>query len=205
MVGWNWRTVVLLCGLVWVWVAGCGPTPKDLRVEPDQPMAASQTDETDKVAIPAGHSTENESAVENDVPSAEASTTAVPEENPPLIHKVRWGHETLYSIARWYTGKAANWRRITAANPKIHPRRMRIGDIISIPGPLLTTRQPMPENYLKPRSTRNTGKTDDSARKPPSLKPEEQAPPLYGPVGEDLPPASEQKDDLPDLLETLDE
>lgn len=205
MFGWDWWRAVVLCGIAWGWASGCGPKPMDLWVEPYQHMVLSPTDAVDEGEEQPIGPAENEAIGENSAPPVAEPVKAVSAEKPPLIHKVRWGHETLYSIARWYTGKGSNWRHLAAANPKIKPRRMRIGEIIRIPGPLLTTRHPMPETYLRPRSARSSSPSPESDQKQPSIEPEIQTPPLYGPVVDDATPSSEEKDVLPVPLETLDD
>jgi hypothetical protein len=189
----GWRLAALLCVLTWGWVAGCGPRPIDLRVESPQPETPTRMPGTDDVKkLPADR---------HEGTSANADTVV----KPPLIHKVRWGHETLYSISLWYTGNGHFWRRIAAANPKIKPRRMRIGDTIRIPDTLLIRRRPMPEKFLNPAATRKRKKPYDPDQTAPANGPEVQAPPLYGPVGDESPTPVEKHNELPVPLETLDD
>ena len=134
-------------------------------------------------------------------PAAEISE-AITVDAPQLIHEIQWGHETLYTIAMWYTGKANHWRRLVDANPGIKPRRMRIGDKVRIPGPLLITRRPMPEDYLKPASAPKR----KTAVRPPTRPPEPtQSPSLYGPVGDAPSAPAEEKYEFPVPLETIDD
>jgi hypothetical protein len=62
-------------------------------------------------------------------------------------HKVRWPNETLYLIAKWYTGNARNWKAIATANPELDPKKIAIGDRIAIPEDLLITRTPLPFSF----------------------------------------------------------
>lgn len=195
--GWNWCVAVLFGVMAWTWVTGCGPKPLDLWVEPPEPMIPVQAIGTEEGEKPMSGHQGDASAGEN----ADAGSAA----EPHLIHKVRWGHETLYSISIWYTGKGHNWRRLAAANPKIKPRRMRVGDTIRIPWSLLTRRRPMPETFLNSAATRKHKESSDPIPSSPPQGHGEQDPPLYGPVGDDAPAPIEKHDELPVPLETLDD
>ena len=103
-------------------------------------------------------------------------------EPPAYQHRVRFRGETLTYIARWYTGSAANWRAIAAANPGIEPRRMQLGDKIAIPRSMLRQSAPMPKTMLASRAapkirlaeTHDWGSAADTWR----IGPEEELPPL---------------------------
>jgi hypothetical protein len=120
-----------------------------------------------------------------------------PPEKPAYAHHVKWLHETLFSIALWYTGSGNNWKRLVDANPTIKPRRMRIGDVILIPEDILKTRQPMSAEFLKAFSR---GKKS-SQSSPPSDPLEE--PQLYGPIDDDGQTKEKEASGLPVPLETL--
>lgn len=109
--------------------------------------------------------------------SVDTKPSPSPEDNP-LIHKVKWSGETLFSIALWYTGEGENWKRLTDANPTIKANRIHIGDVILIPGKLLITRQSMPSEFIKPHSSKK--KLSSSHRLSKQTKKEEVS--LYGPV-----------------------
>ena len=64
------------------------------------------------------------------------------------LHKVRWPEETLSHIAKWYTGTVKNWIAIAKANPGLDPKKIDVGDTISIPEDLLTSRKPMPHSFV---------------------------------------------------------
>ena len=72
-----------------------------------------------------------------------------PQKSPYLLHKVTWPNETLYLIAKWYTGRTENWRTIADANPELDPHRIRLGMEIKIPAELLETILPMPRNFVQ--------------------------------------------------------
>jgi len=102
-----------------------------------------------------------------------------------LVHTVRWKGESLSIIAKWYTGKAGNWRRLAEHNPLNDPDRIGIGDRISVPGPLLRTREPLPRDFVK-RHVRTSTKDDPSEDPEPSRPveaptPEDEGPELFGP------------------------
>ena len=63
-------------------------------------------------------------------------------------HRVRYSGETLSMIAKWYTGDAENWHALTRVNPELDPNRIIIGAQIRIPGKLLNTREPMPQDFI---------------------------------------------------------
>ena len=109
-----------------------------------------------------------------------------------FAHKVRWQHETLFSIALWYTGSGQNWKRLAQANPNIKPKRLHIGDTILIPEELLKTRRRMPPKDLKPAP---------QLVKPP---PQPEKVTLYGPIENNGPAPDSNKNDLPVPLETID-
>jgi len=211
---------ILFLALAYGWIIGCGPKPVALIVEPPQPkeltavIASDATVETDRQKKGlSGLVADSPQGTTGSTPTTDASI-ATEVDDPPLVHKVQWGHETLYTIARWYTGKSSNWRRLAAANPKIKPRRMQIGDKVRIPGPLLNTRRPMPPDYLKPSVIRkprpakkkpSKPKPVEKVQTPPIQGPVDQTPALYGPVGDTQQAPVEEKNQLSVPLETIDE
>ena len=60
-------------------------------------------------------------------------------------HTVRWPGESLSLIASWYTGTPKNWRNLAKANPRLNPNRIKGGNVILIPLPLLKTRVLLPQ------------------------------------------------------------
>jgi LysM repeat protein len=74
-----------------------------------------------------------------------------PKEPPYLVHTVTWPGETLALIAKWYTGDTENWRAIAKANPRLNPRRIRLGSQIQIPSELVKNREPMPKEFVTHR------------------------------------------------------
>ncbi len=209
---------LLLSVITLGWLAGCGPKPVTFYMEPPEPNASIETAEPE-AALETGKDNGLKSRqIANSYPDlwSSAPTTDSPRisgvEVPPLIHKVRWRHETLYTIALWYTGRGNNWRRLAAANPDIKPRSIRIGDTVRIPGSMLTRRRPMPADYLKPAAIRKPrpvqkkpSKSVEKVKSPPEREPADQAPALYGPIGEAPQAPVEEDNELPVPLETLDE
>jgi len=53
---------------------------------------------------------------------------------PVLSHVVKRG-ETLSGIAQRYLGSARRWPELVAANAPLDPRKLRIGQVLRIPGP----------------------------------------------------------------------
>jgi LysM repeat protein len=95
--------------------------------------------------------------IKSETPVSEPLTPVTPEAEtivvapkPPVfyLHKVRWPEETYSHIAKWYTGTVNNWKAIAKANPELSPKKIDIGDTISIPEELLTSRKPMPHSFV---------------------------------------------------------
>jgi LysM repeat protein len=80
---------------------------------------------------------------------ARTRTQPKPEDLKPTdyYHQVRAG-ETLWVIAKWYTGKGGNWRLLAEANPKLDPDRIIVGARIRIPKNLMHTQKPLPRAYV---------------------------------------------------------
>jgi hypothetical protein len=72
------------------------------------------------------------------------------------VHIVRWKGETLSLVAEWYTASWKNWEVLARVNPGIDPNRIEIGNRIRIPERLVTRRDPLPLDLLRP-STGRTG------------------------------------------------
>ena len=64
-------------------------------------------------------------------------------------HKIKFSGETLAAIAGWYTGDAKNWHAIAAANPKLKPNNLQIGDAVEIPENLITQVEELPKKLPK--------------------------------------------------------
>ena len=58
-----------------------------------------------------------------------------------LVYQTRWSYETLPVIAEWFTGNAKNWKKLSAANPKIRPNHIDTGTMILIPTKLAKKRK----------------------------------------------------------------
>jgi hypothetical protein len=67
-----------------------------------------------------------------------------------FAYTVQQDGEKIEMIASWYTGKAANWKVIARANPKLHPNALAAGNEVFIPSKLLKTRQLIPKSPLAP-------------------------------------------------------
>lgn len=112
------------------------------------------------------------------------------------LHKVRWSEETLSHIAKWYTGTVKNWKSIAKTNPELDPKKIDVGDTISIPEELLTSRKPMPYSFVrasvhkKDTSLSSSEKTSTPFESPKLFEPIESEPStietdsakLFGPV-----------------------
>lgn len=89
---------------------------------------------------------------ETSAPSGSADIPTTPPKPEPLVHTVRWQGESLWIIAKWYTGDGRNWETIAEANPGLDPRRIDIDDTIQVPDYLLKTRDPLPKSYVASQS-----------------------------------------------------
>jgi len=126
------------------------------------------------------------------IPNIPEKEVLPPPKPRPLVHKVRWPGEMLTYIAKWYTGSINNWRAIAAANPKLKPHWIFIGDEIIIPEELVKTRKPMPRDYIP--STQEI-----EILPPPTSQPKDEAVDieLFGPVDIDQkPPESKKTNEL---------
>lgn len=64
-----------------------------------------------------------------------------------FTHTARWTWETLDYVAEWYTGDAKNSKKLTEINPYVNPRKIVVGSKVVIPVSLLTTSEPLPQNF----------------------------------------------------------
>ena len=65
-----------------------------------------------------------------------------------FIHTSRWSWETLDYVAEWYTGDAGNSKKLSEINPDLNPQKIAVGSEVVIPVSLLTTREPLPQNFI---------------------------------------------------------
>ncbi len=85
-------------------------------------------------------------ACSTQTPPAEPAVTPAPV--AVLKHTVKYQGETLGVISSWYTGTSRNWQTIKDANPGLNERKIRQGEVISIPENLLKQRKPLPESFV---------------------------------------------------------
>ncbi len=119
---------LLLCFLAF----GCAQLEKGYQdtkkaIFPDDPKAksAAKAPETKK---PAEQEKPKDSARSAAGPGQAAPAKAAPADDF-ILHKVAAG-ETLATIAKWYSGKTAEWREIAAANPGLDPSRLKEGQTL---------------------------------------------------------------------------
>jgi len=126
--------------------------------------------------------------IKSETPVSEPLTPVTPEAEtivvapkPPVfyLHKVRWPEETYSHIAKWYTGTVNNWKAIAKANPELDPKKIDIGDTISIPEDLLTSRKPMPYSFVRASSVRKKDTSLSSSKK---ASTQSDSPKLFGPI-----------------------
>ena len=83
---------------------------------------------------------------------------AEPTPAPTFVHHVEWRGQTLGAIAKWYTGKFDNWKKLTKpVNPDLERccSQLRVGREVMIPRELLVRSDAMPKP--KPKSTVKPG------------------------------------------------
>ena len=182
----SWPLLMLLA-----WMLGCGRTQSEIRAAQ---APTSSLPLSDVVTDNNPHEPETFQPV---------PALSLPPVKTQFIHKVRWPRETLFSIARWYTGSGHNWHQLAAANPTVRPRAIHIGDVILIPEGLLKTRLPMPPLVARPRPT--GGKKKPLVKQDPVPDPKIETLKLYGPIDRN-PQTVEPKSNtgLSAPLETLD-
>ena len=95
-----------------------------------------------KLSFDDDHSTAEDSAAVDKDAAVSAS-----EPSELIVHTVQRRGETLPIIAKWYTGKSGNWKVLSKTNPRINPRRIKIGSQVKIPGKLLVCREPMSPEF----------------------------------------------------------
>ena len=164
---------------------GCAYQQPPLQPAPEEPPPAVEIKPETPVSEPVTPVTPKPSDLE------------IPTPEPRFYsHKVRWPEETLSHIAKWYTGTVKNWKAIAKANPELDPKKIDVGDTISIPEELLTSRKPMPHSFVrasvhkKDTSLSPSKKTSTSSESPKLFEPIESEPSiietdsakLFGPV-----------------------
>jgi hypothetical protein len=158
--------------------------------------------------VASSHAEQPQTGVTQNLPDIQA----VPPPQPVpqyFTYTVRHLGETLFSIARWYTGEGANWKQLARVNPGLDFLRIHVGDTIFIPEALLITRQPMPKSTLPihsagrpkvhavlPKVQAVHGPKPESVKSKPAA-----APALFGPIES----APDTEGTLPQPLQRLDE
>ncbi|MFO7555736.1 MAG: LysM peptidoglycan-binding domain-containing protein [Desulfobacterales bacterium] len=141
-----------------------------------------------------------ETGPETPVAAPDTPTSEVPVQAPSgprfYLHKVLWPGETLSHIATWYTGTITNWKAIAKVNPELDPSKIHVGDTISIPEDLLTSRNPMPHFFVR-ASIQKEGVSLSSPRR--ASTPLE-SPKLFGPLESE---SSSIEPDSPELFGPL--
>ena len=66
----------------------------------------------------------------------------------PFFHTVKYRGETLYMIAKWYTGDGNNWKKLMNSNPNLNTI-LPFGEQIHIPDSMLINKTAMPKEYIK--------------------------------------------------------
>lgn len=116
------------------------------------------------------------------------------------IHEISYPHESLWSLAAWFTGYGQNYRKIKKAS-NLKSDRLRKGQTLKIPQVLLF-------DFLKPPKDLDMVRPKDpvSARSTPLVEEEtvpgeRQSPRVSPPVGKEPPTPIETKTEEPKLVE----
>jgi hypothetical protein len=159
------KTARVLLALSFVWILNCcAYQHPPLKPAPEEPPPPVEIRPEAPVLEPI-------------IPVEEKSETDTPE--PRIyLHKVRWPEETLSHIAKWYTGTVRNWKAIAKTNPELDPKKIDVGDTISIPEELLTSRKPMPHSFVRAPDHKKNAPLSSSKKT--STQPE--SPKLFGPI-----------------------
>jgi hypothetical protein len=124
-------------------------------------------------------------------PSEVVSPSPIPESRF-YVHRVRWQGETLFIIAKWYTGSGENWKALSNANPKLNPNIITINDNIFIPEDLMKYRKPMPfsfpSSFIRKKSVQSYQSNNSSN--------ENDVTEMFGPIETDLPSIDSGKVEL---------
>jgi len=130
------KTARILLVLSFIWILNCcAYQHPPLQPAPEVPPSPVEIKPETPVAVP-------------DTPAIEVPSPAEPKPSF-YLHEVRWPEETLSHVAKWYTGTVKNWKAIAKANPELDIKKIDIGDTISIPEDLLTSRKPMPHSFVR--------------------------------------------------------
>jgi len=181
-----------LLALILIYIfAGCAYQQPPLQPAPEEPPPAVEIKPETPISEPV--TPESETAMVTPKPS----DLEIPTPEPRFyLHKIRWPEETLSHIAKWYTGTVKNWIAIAKANPGLDPKKIDVGDTISIPEDLLTSRKLMPHSFVsasvhkKVTSLSPSKKTSTQSESPKLFEPIESEPStietdstkLFGPV-----------------------
>ena len=158
--------ILLVAALFLILCMGCVPKKKVDPVPVEAPPPVEQVEEKPLPVV-------EEKVIKEEVP---------PPPPPPqdVVHMIQWSGETLSIIAKWYTGKAKNWRAIAEANPSINPNVLGMKTQILIPADMVVNRDPMPKEYLK-RFYKKKLKKKPAPKPAPVDKPAEEDVELFGP------------------------
>lgn len=166
---------ILAITLIWVF-SDCAYQQPSLKPAPEGPPSAVEIKPETPVSEPV---TPVVPEPETAIIAPETSDLEIPTPEPRFfLHRVRWPEETLSHIAKWYTGTVKNWEVIAKINPGLDPKKIDIGDTISIPEDLLTSRKPMPHFFVQPAVHKKS--MPQVSSKEISSPPE--SPKLFGPI-----------------------
>jgi len=74
--------------------------------------------------------------------------SSLPTEEGFVLHTVTYPGESLSVVTDWYTGKLFLWKKVAAANPRINPAALEIGQQIRIPIELVTNNKPFERSHI---------------------------------------------------------
>lgn len=94
-------------------------------------------------------------------------------EQPQFVqHTVKRG-ETLATIAKWYSGRAGDWRELAQFNPDLKPGNLQVGQIVKVPLHMAVVHKEQPNYSTAPKKSGKASRgTSRSVKEP---EPEESA------------------------------
>lgn len=117
-------------------------------------------------------------------PPVAAAEAPTPAPEPNFVHRVEWRGQTLGQIARWYTGKFENWKKLVRpVNPDLQRccATLQVGREVSIPRELVVRTEPMPRPQVTARPAKPPQKAEpEKPSAETAEEPSEEPPPAAG-------------------------
>lgn len=96
---------------------------------------------------------------------------------PEFILHHAFPGETMASIAKWYTGKASDWKELAQYNPDLNPWNLKRWNLVKVPLRMATAHDSPPDHSTAPKKPRKRTQKTPAAQDTGSTEPEE----FFGP------------------------